>query len=65
MHRDAEYWGADVEEWRPERFDRRKLGKDYLPFNGGPRCVSLAVDSQWAPLLTHLCVEHAWVSSLH
>jgi len=37
MHRDTEYWGADVEEWRPERFDRRKLGKDYLPFNGGPR----------------------------
>jgi len=37
MHRDTEYWGADVEEWRPARFSRRKLGKDYLPFNGGPR----------------------------
>lgn len=39
MQRDKEYWGADADEWRPERFEKRKLGKEFLPFNAGPRYV--------------------------
>lgn len=32
---DAEYWGGDVNEFRPERFDGRKVGFEHLPFNAG------------------------------
>ncbi|KAF2459643.1 putative cytochrome P450 family protein [Lineolata rhizophorae] len=37
MHRMKEIWGPDVEDWKPERFENRKSGWEYLPFNGGPR----------------------------
>jgi len=37
MHRRADIWGKDVDEFRPERWDGRKGGWEYLPFNGGPR----------------------------
>ena len=37
MHRIPEYWGADSEEFKPERWIGRKPGWEYLPFNGGPR----------------------------
>ncbi|KAF2724194.1 cytochrome P450 [Polychaeton citri CBS 116435] len=37
MHRRKDIWGDDVEEWKPERFEGRKSGWEYLPFGGGPR----------------------------
>jgi cytochrome P450 len=40
MHRRADLWGPDAEEFRPERWNGRKSGWEYLPFNGGPRiCI--------------------------
>jgi len=40
MHRRKDFWGPDAEEYRPERWDGRKSGWEYLPFNGGPRiCI--------------------------
>ena len=40
MHRRKDLWGEDAEEFRPERFQGRKPGWEYLPFNGGPRiCI--------------------------
>ncbi|KAJ5105508.1 Cytochrome P450 [Penicillium alfredii] len=40
MHRRKDIWGADVEEFKPERWATRKVGWEYLPFNGGPRiCI--------------------------
>lgn len=42
MHRRADIYGEDVEEFRPERWESGHLqpGWAYLPFNGGPRiCV--------------------------
>jgi cytochrome P450 len=40
MHRRKDMWGPDAEEFRPERWDGRKSGWEYLPFNGGPRiCI--------------------------
>ncbi|KAG9192422.1 unspecific monooxygenase [Alternaria panax] len=37
MHRRKDLWGADADEFKPERWDGRKVGWEYLPFNGGPR----------------------------
>ena len=37
MHRRKDIWGDDADKWRPERFEGRKSGWEYLPFAGGPR----------------------------
>ena len=39
MHRRADFYGPDAEEFRPERWEDGKLQPrwEYLPFNGGPR----------------------------
>ncbi|CCD55835.1 similar to cytochrome P450 alkane hydroxylase [Botrytis cinerea T4] len=40
MHRRKDIWGDDAEEFRPERWEGRKAGWDFLPFNGGARiCI--------------------------
>lgn len=40
MHHRKELWGPDADEFRPERWEKRRPGWDYLPFNGGPRiCI--------------------------
>ncbi|KAF7861911.1 hypothetical protein EAF04_007792 [Stromatinia cepivora] len=37
MHHRKDIWGLDAEEFKPERWEGRKVGWEYLPFNGGPR----------------------------
>lgn len=37
MHRQPEFWGPDADKFRPERWQNRKHGFEFLPFNGGPR----------------------------
>ncbi|PMD42852.1 cytochrome P450 [Hyaloscypha variabilis F] len=40
MHHRADIWGEDVEVFNPERWEGRKVGWEFLPFNGGPRiCI--------------------------
>lgn len=40
MHRRRDLWGADADKFRPERWEGRRPGWEYLPFNGGPRiCI--------------------------
>lgn len=40
MQRDPEYWGADSDDFKPDRWHGRKVGWEFLPFNGGPRiCI--------------------------
>ncbi|EGX89124.1 Cytochrome P450 [Cordyceps militaris CM01] len=37
MHRRPDLWGPDADEFKPERWENKKFGWEYLPFNGGPR----------------------------
>lgn len=37
MHHRKDLWGEDADEFKPERWIGRKVGWEYLPFNGGPR----------------------------
>jgi cytochrome P450 len=40
IHRSETLWGPDANEFRPDRWEHRKGGWEYLPFNGGPRiCI--------------------------
>ncbi|KUM59964.1 hypothetical protein ACN42_g7154 [Penicillium freii] len=40
LHRNTEVFGPDVDEFRPERWEKIRPGWAYLPFNGGPRiCI--------------------------
>ncbi|RDW90608.1 cytochrome P450 [Aspergillus mulundensis] len=39
-HRRKDLWGEDAETFNPDRWVDRKVGWEYLPFNGGPRmCI--------------------------
>lgn len=37
LHRRKDIWGEDAEEWRPSRWQGRKLGWEWIAFSGGPR----------------------------
>jgi cytochrome P450 len=37
LHRRADIYGSDAEEFRPERWETLRVGWEYIPFNGGPR----------------------------
>lgn len=37
MQHRADIWGADVEEYKPERWKDKKFGWDFIPFGGGAR----------------------------
>lgn len=37
IQRRTDLYGDDAEEFKPERWETRRPGWEYLPFNGGPR----------------------------
>lgn len=40
MHRRKDLWGEDADEWKPSRWEGKRPGWEFLPFNGGPRiCI--------------------------
>jgi cytochrome P450 len=40
MHHRKDIWGPDAEEFIPERWEGKRVGWEFLPFNGGPRiCI--------------------------
>ena len=40
MHRRKDIWGPDADEFKPSRWANRRVGWEYIPFNGGPRiCI--------------------------
>jgi cytochrome P450 len=56
MHRNPEIWGADVLEYKPERFDPQHPQEvpqfAYFPFGGGPRmCIGMPFAQMEARLL--------------
>lgn len=57
--RDPQIWGADVEAFRPARFEGKVLGWDFTPFFGGPMiCPAVnQVISQSVYLLVRLVTE--------
>jgi len=52
MHRRKDYYGADADEFRPERWETLRPGWEYLPFNGGPR---ICLGQQFALLEASYC----------
>ena len=56
MYRDPDYWGPDVDSFRPERFEGRRLFWEFLPFGGGPRrCpAQMMVQTEAAYMLVRL-----------
>jgi cytochrome P450 len=48
MHRRHDIWGSDADEWKPERWEGRKLGWEWVGFSGGPRVwYVLSPTSNW------------------
>ncbi|KAI9760719.1 MAG: hypothetical protein M4579_001457 [Chaenotheca gracillima] len=40
MHRREDIWGPDAAEFKPERWEGRRPGPEFVPFNSGPRtCI--------------------------
>jgi cytochrome P450 len=37
MQRRKDIWGGEAEEWKPERWEDRKFGWEFIPFGGGVR----------------------------
>lgn len=37
MHRRKDIWGEDADEFKPERWEGRKIGWEFVPFSGGAR----------------------------
>jgi cytochrome P450 len=65
MHRRQDYFGADADEFRPERWEHLRPGWEYLPFNGGPR---ICLGQQYALteagfVTTRLCQEFKGLES--
>ena len=50
MHRRKDIYGADAEDFMPERWEKLRPGWEYLPFNGGPRiCLGRKLISMLIP----------------
>ena len=48
MHRRKDLWGEDADDFKPERFQGKRPGWEYLPFNGGPRkCNHILITLVW------------------
>ncbi|KAJ0119926.1 Cytochrome P450 [Diaporthe amygdali] len=37
LHRRKDLWGLDADEFKPERWEKKKMDWNFVPFSGGPR----------------------------
>ncbi|KAK2616045.1 hypothetical protein N8I77_002762 [Diaporthe amygdali] len=37
LHRRKDLWGPDADEFKPERWEKKKMDWNFVPFSGGPR----------------------------
>lgn len=65
MYRDPDTWGADPDEFRPERFDGRRIFWEFLPFGGGPRrCpAQMMVMTEAAYMIARLAKEYSRIEA--
>lgn len=55
LHRRKDIYGADAEEFKPERWDGLRPGWGYLPFNGGARiCLGRTFGGSSSQFLSEL-----------
>ena len=56
MQHRADIWGEDVEEFKPERWEDRRTGWEFIPFGAGPRsCLGRELISPSFRHPTHAC----------
>jgi cytochrome P450 len=53
MQRRPDIWGADAEEFKPARWEGRKLGWEMIPFSGGPR---VCIGRKFSDFCVYVCV---------
>lgn len=59
MHRNKAVFGADADDFNPDRWENLRVGWEYLPFNGGPRiCVGQQFALTEAGYTTVRLVQH-------
>ena len=56
MHRDPDYWGADAEDFRPERWETARPLWKFVPFGGGPRIcpANVLVDTECSVMIVNI-----------
>ncbi|KAL7905491.1 cytochrome P450 [Trichoderma velutinum] len=65
MHRDPDYWGADADQFRPERWGDARPLWHFVPFGGGPRIcpAHILVATETAYVLTRFCQRFKTIES--
>jgi len=65
MQRRQDIWGADADDFRPDRWHDRKLSWDWLPFGGGPRvCIGRKLVVQFSEVMPNIVQEELAINQV-